>query len=182
MAPRHPVAAAGVLAAHALAYGLTGTTAGSVHAYLAHAPQVVAVLASIGLVGLAVQERSFGRLPLWPFALVGPLGFICPGARRASRPHGRAAVPPDDAAFPVGLVLQLPVALLCVSSPGALPGHCWRQRCADQRPWERRGCLCRHAVVPAAAADRPRATVGRRRRSSRPEPTRRAVLRGSDEE
>ncbi len=109
-----PVAAAGVLGAHALAYGLTGTTAASVHAYLGHVPQVVAVLASIGLVGLAVQERSFGRLPLWPFALVGPLGFTCQEHVERLAHTGELPFLLTTPSFAVGLVLQLPVAVLCV--------------------------------------------------------------------
>jgi hypothetical protein len=60
-----PVAAAGVLATHALAYRLTGTHPGPVHEYLAHVPQVVFVLASLAVVGLAFQERSLSRFSAW---------------------------------------------------------------------------------------------------------------------
>ena len=59
-----PVSAAGILAAHAVAYALTGTEPGAIHGYLAHAPHAVAVLATIGLVGLALQERGVGRRSL----------------------------------------------------------------------------------------------------------------------
>ena len=94
--------------------GLTGTTAASVHAYLGHVPQVVAVLASVGLVGLAVQERSFGRLPLWPFALVGPLGFTCQEHVERLAHTGELPFLLTTPSFAVGLVLQLPVAVFCV--------------------------------------------------------------------
>jgi hypothetical protein len=107
-----PVAAAGVLAAHAVAYLLTGTAAGPLHAYLDHAPQVVAVLASLGLVGVAVQERS-RRPPVFVFAFLAPVGFAC-------QEHVERLVHTGDLpwllttpTFLVGLLLQVPVALLC---------------------------------------------------------------------
>ena len=70
-----PVAAAGVLAAHALAYRLTAAQPGPTHEYLAHVPQVVVVLASIALLGLAVQERSLSRFSARWVAPLAPLGF-----------------------------------------------------------------------------------------------------------
>ena len=107
-----PLAAAGVLAAHAVAYRLTGAEARSLHAYLDHAPQVVAVLASLGLVGLAVQQRS-RRPPVLAFAVLAPVGFAC-------QEHVERLVHTGDLpwllttpTFLVGLLLQLPVALLC---------------------------------------------------------------------
>ena len=146
------MAAAGVLGAHALAYGLTGTTAGSVHAYLAHVPQVVAVLASIGLVGLAVQERSFGRLPLWPFALVGPLGFTCQEHVERLAHTGELPFVLTTPSFAVGLVLQVPVALLCVGVArrvaGALVGVRGAQTALDGRGVAASAVT---SVVPAAA-------------------------------
>ena len=83
-----PVAGVGILAAHELAYRLTATRGGSIHEYLAHAPQLLAVLASLGLVGLAVQERSVGQAPTWALALVGTPRLHLPGACRAPRAHG----------------------------------------------------------------------------------------------
>ena len=70
-----PVAAAGVLAAHGLAYRLTGTPSGAVHAYLDHGPQVVAVLATVALLGLALQDRSLWAASSWWVAPLAPLGF-----------------------------------------------------------------------------------------------------------
>jgi hypothetical protein len=109
-----PVSAAGILAGHAVAYALTGTDPGATHAYLAHAPQVVAVLATIGLVGLALQERGVGRRSFASFALLAPLGF-------ASQEHLERLVHTGELpwllttpAFLVGVALQVPVALLCV--------------------------------------------------------------------
>jgi hypothetical protein len=154
-----PVAATGVLGAHAVSYWLTGTTAGSIHAYLGHVPQVVAVLASIGLVGLAVQERSFGRLPLWPFALVGPLGFTCQEHVERLAHTGELPFLLTTPSFAVGLVLQLPVALLCVRVARHVAGALVGARGA-------RAALLGEAWLPLPSrpssqprqADRPRAT------------------------
>ena len=72
-----PIAAAGVLAAHAVAYALTGTDPGPEHEYLGHAPQVVGLLASLALLGLALQERSLRpRSTRW-FTPVAPIAFVC---------------------------------------------------------------------------------------------------------
>jgi hypothetical protein len=109
-----PVAAAGILAAHALAYQLTGTATGPVHAYLAHAPQVIGVLATIGLVGLALQQRNLGRPTAWVFAILAPLGYV--GQEHVERLLHTGELPwlLSTPTFLVGLALQVPVALLCV--------------------------------------------------------------------
>ncbi len=109
-----PVAAAGILAAHALAYALTGTAAGSLHDYLGHAPQVVGVLASLGLVGLALQERSAGRPPAWAYAILAPLGFTCQEHVERLLHTGELPWLLTTPAFLLGLALQVPVALVCV--------------------------------------------------------------------
>jgi hypothetical protein len=109
-----PLAAAGVLAAHAVAYALTGTEPGAVHAYLAHGPQVVAVLATIGLVALALQQRDLGRGSFAGFAVSAPLGFACQEHLERLVHTGELPWLLTTPAFLVGLALQVPVALLCV--------------------------------------------------------------------
>lgn len=109
-----PVSAAGILSAHALAYALTGTGPGAIHGYLAHAPQVVAVLATIGLTGLAIQERGRGRPSFASFALLAPLGFACQEHVERLAHTGELPWLLTTPAFLVGLALQVPVALLCV--------------------------------------------------------------------
>lgn len=109
-----PVAAAGILAAHALAYSVTGTEPGALHGYLDHAPQVVAILATIGLVGLALQERGLGRGSLWFAAVLAPLGFACQEHLERLVHTGELPWLLTTPAFLVGLALQVPVALLCV--------------------------------------------------------------------
>jgi hypothetical protein len=107
-----PLAAAGILAAHAVAYRLTGASAGAAHAYLQHAPQVVAVLASLGLVGLAVQERS-RRPPAWGFTLLAPIGFACQEHVERLAHTGDVPWLLTTPPFLLGLLLQVPVAVLC---------------------------------------------------------------------
>jgi hypothetical protein len=109
-----PVAAVGILAAHALAYALTGEEPGALHAYLAHGPQVVGVLATIGLVGLALQERDLGRGSVVGFALVAPLGFACQEHVERLVHTGELPWLLTTPTFVVGLALQVPVALFCV--------------------------------------------------------------------
>ena len=109
-----PLAAAGSLAAHAAAYSLTGTPTGSVHAYLDHVPQIAAVLATIGLVGLAVQQRSVGSRSIGAFALAAPAGFVCQEHVERLVHTGELPWLLTTPSFLVGLALQAPVALLCV--------------------------------------------------------------------
>ena len=110
-----PVSAAGILAAHALAYALTGTDPGALHGYLAHAPQVVAVLATIGLLALALQERGVGRRSFASFALLAPLGFACQEHLERFAHTGEVPWLVTTPGFIVGLALQVPVAILCVA-------------------------------------------------------------------
>jgi hypothetical protein len=117
-----PVAAAGILVAHALAYRLTGTAPGRVHGYLEHAPQMLAILATIGLVGLAFQERSRGRRSPWAFALVAPLGFVAQEHVERLAHTGELPWLFTTPTFLLGLALQVPVALLCVLAARRLAG------------------------------------------------------------
>jgi hypothetical protein len=109
-----PLAAAGVLVAHAAAYRLTGTPTGSLHAYLDHVPQVVAVLATIGLVGLALQQRSVGSRSIRAFALAAPAAFVCQEHVERLLHTGELPWLLTTPSFLVGLALQVPVAVLCV--------------------------------------------------------------------
>jgi len=134
-----PLAAAGILGAHAAAYRLTGTERGSVHAYLGHVPQVLAVLATIGLVGLASQQRGFGSRSLWSFGLVAPLGFACQEHLERLAHTGELPWLLTTPAFLVGLVLQIPVAILCVAVarrvPGTLANRCRVRTSATGEAW-----------------------------------------------
>ena len=109
-----PIAAAGVLVTHALAYRLTGARMGQVHEYLAHAPQVVFLLASLALLGLALQERSLNGASVWWFAPLAPLGFAAQEHVERLAHTGELPWLLTSPTFLLGLALQLPVALVCV--------------------------------------------------------------------
>lgn len=109
-----PVAAAGVLLTHALAYHLTGARPGPVHEYLAHVPQVVFVLATLALAGLAVQERSLSRFSAWWVAPLAPLGFTVQEHVERLLHTGQLPFLLTSPTFLLGLALQLPVAAVCV--------------------------------------------------------------------
>lgn len=110
-----PLAAAGVLVGHALAYALTGADPGPPHEYLDHVPQVLAVLSSLGLASLAFQQRRVGTPSALPFALVAVVGFA--GQEHVERLAHTGQMPwlLTDPTFVVGVVLQIPVALVCLA-------------------------------------------------------------------
>jgi len=109
-----PIAAAGVLTAHALAYAATGTAAGPEHDYLDHAPQVVGLLVSFALLGLAVQERSLRPFSARWVAPLAPLAFVCQEHLERLVHTGELPWLLTTPSFLVGLVFQLPVAVACV--------------------------------------------------------------------
>lgn len=129
-----PLAAVGVIAAHGLAYRLTGTGSGAQHDYLEHVPQVVAVLATIGLVGLALQERSVSRHSAWWFVPLAPLGFACQEHVERLVHSGHLPWLLTTPVFLLGLVLQLPVALTCVLVVRRLAGSLAGRRRAGRTP------------------------------------------------
>jgi hypothetical protein len=102
--------AAGVLVAHAVAYRVTGTAPGDLHGYLAHAPQLVAVIVTIALGALALSSRS-PRTRLWPFPALALLGFVAQEHVERLLHTGQLPWLGSHPAFLVGLALQLPVAL-----------------------------------------------------------------------
>jgi hypothetical protein len=154
-----PLAAAGLLATHALAYELTGTSAGAVHGYLAHAPQVVGVLATLSLVGLALQQRSVGRLSAWSFALLAPLGFACQEHLERLAHTGELPWLLTTPAFLLGLAMQVPIAVACVlvarRVAGTLTGV---RRARPASPGEARLPLPARPTSRPRVVYRPRAT------------------------
>jgi hypothetical protein len=110
-----PVAAAGVLATHELAYGLTRSPLGHTHDYLAHVPQVVVVVASLALLGLGLQDRSLSRLSPWWVAPLAPVGFTCQEHLERLVHTGEVPFLLTSPTFLLGLALQAPVAIACVA-------------------------------------------------------------------
>lgn len=104
-----PFAAASILAGHAAAYALTGASPGGVHGYLEHAPQVVAVLVLLGLLGLAHAGRA--RTPSHaPVAALAVAGFACQEHLERFAHTGQAPFLLGSPTFLLGLALQLPFA------------------------------------------------------------------------
>jgi hypothetical protein len=105
-----PIVAGGVLVAHALAYRLTATPTEPLHGYLDHSPQVLLVAGLIGLaVGLATHRASVAA---WPFAVAAPAAFAVQEHTERLLHTGELPWLLTSPVFLVGLILQIPVALL----------------------------------------------------------------------
>ena len=106
-----PLMAAGVLVAHVLAYRLTGTAPGPLHAYLEHSPQLLLVLAIAGLAfgGLAARLRIPAA---WPFPVAALATFVVQEHVERFAHGGDVPWLLDSRVFLAGLFLQLPVALV----------------------------------------------------------------------
>ena len=104
-----PFAAASVLAGHAIAYRLTGTPLGDLHGYLAHAPQVVLVLATLALVGLAADSRARRHSPV-PLASLATLAFVAQEHLERLAHTGQLPFLLTSPALWLGIALQLPLA------------------------------------------------------------------------
>jgi hypothetical protein len=106
-----PVVLAGVFVAHSLAYRLTGTHSAPLHSYLAHAPQVLVVLAVAGLVTAGVGAR-LDAPPARAFPLAALATFVVQEHVERLVHGGEPLSLFVSPAFIVGLALQLPVALV----------------------------------------------------------------------
>jgi hypothetical protein len=109
-----PVALAGCLAAHIVAYALASPSAGAhvSHGYLQHLPLVAGAALAVVLgaaLRYALRGRAGTRPPAWLFAALPPAAF-------ALQEHlERLAAPAlllGDPTFLLGLALQLPFGLL----------------------------------------------------------------------
>ncbi len=104
------LATLGILAAHELAYALTGTPAGDMHAYLDHLPQITLVLAILSVAGAAMVGRR-ATVALWPFPTVALLGFVVQEHVERLQHTGSVPFLLDKPVFLVGMALQCIVAL-----------------------------------------------------------------------
>jgi len=112
-----PLAAAGWLAAHSLAYTLVAPH--DHHGGLAAAPILIACAITV-LLAVAIHDglrrAAPARVPNWPVALLPPLGFTIQEhlerlIERNELPLGTVLEP----VFLVGIALQLPVALIVLA-------------------------------------------------------------------
>lgn len=106
-----PVIAAGVLASHALAYRLTSTPNGPFHEYLAHAPQVLLLLAlaALALAGFGPRRDA---PPAWAFPVVAVATFVAQEHVERLVHDGGVPMLLTTGVFLAGLALQVPVALV----------------------------------------------------------------------
>jgi hypothetical protein len=105
-----PLTAAGVVCAHSVAYTTLEEPLGGTHAYLEHAPQLLAVLVTVALAALVFETRGATR-PAWPFAAFALAAF-------SAQEHAERLVHTGDLpwlatrpVFLLGLALQVPFAL-----------------------------------------------------------------------
>ena len=105
-----PFVAASVLVGHAIAYRVTGTPVGDVHGYLAHAPQVALVLATLALLALATDARARRRSPV-PLASLAILAFIAQEHLERLIHTGDLPFLLTSPALWVGLALQVPLTV-----------------------------------------------------------------------
>jgi len=103
-----PAAAGGVLAAHAAAYALAGDGASASHGYLPLAQALVCALLALGLGAATASARSgpLARPGAIAFAVAPPLAFLLQETAE------RGFAPPFERVVLLGLLLQLPFALL----------------------------------------------------------------------
>jgi uncharacterized membrane protein len=106
-----PFAAASVVLGHAIAYGVTGTPTGGMHDYLAHAPQIVFVLASLAVLGLAADSRARRHSPL-PLATLGIGAFVAQEHLERLIHTGHVPFLLASPVLWVGIALQLPLAVV----------------------------------------------------------------------
>jgi hypothetical protein len=114
-----PLAGAGVLVGHDLTYRLVGRADPALHDYLAHAPQLVAILAMVGLLGLAVDQRAV-RVGTTRFAFLGMGVFALQEHVERFVHTGTVPFILTDRTFLLGLLLQIPIGLACVAVAKAL--------------------------------------------------------------
>ena len=125
-----PVAAAGVLIGHGLAYRLTSTPTDPFHAYLEHAPQVLLILTVAGVILAALGTRT-NAPPARAFPLVGLTTFVLQEHIERLVHGGGVPMLLTSPAFVVGLALQIPVALVAWALARWLLGLCRRRRPPD---------------------------------------------------
>jgi hypothetical protein len=104
-----PFAAASVVLGHAIAYRATGMPADNLHGYLEHAPQVVLILATIALVGLAGDSRARRRSPV-PLASVGAVAFVTQEHLERLIHTGHLPFLLASPVLWLGIALQIPLA------------------------------------------------------------------------
>jgi hypothetical protein len=105
-----PFAAASVLLGHWIAYGVVGDPSDDLHGYLAHAPQVVLVLATLALLGLATDARV-RRRSMAPLAGLATVAFVVQEHLERLIHTGELPFLLTSPVLWLGIVLQIPIGL-----------------------------------------------------------------------
>ena len=103
-----PFAATSVLLGHWIAYRVVGDPSEELHGYLAHAPQVVLVLATLALLGLASDARARRSSPI-PLAGLAIVAFVVQEHLERLIHTGELPVLLTSPVLWLGIVLQLPI-------------------------------------------------------------------------
>jgi hypothetical protein len=145
----------GLLAGHDIAYRLTGVEAAGLHAYLAHAPQLLLVLALPAAL-LAVSGTRGAPVRPAGFALLGSSAYVAMEHLEVVA-HGGVPWLLESPVFWLGLALQLPFALAAWWIARALVRLEARRAGASRlpTPWLTL-VLPRVSVAPASVPARPR--------------------------
>lgn len=106
-----PFAAASVLTGHAIAYRAVGMRAGDLHSYLAHAPQIVLILATVALLGLAADSRARRTSPV-PLASLAIVAFVVQEHLERLIHTGQIPFLLTSPVLWLGIVLQIPLAVV----------------------------------------------------------------------
>ena len=137
-----PFAGVSVLVGHWAAYRLAGIPDDGLHEYLRHAPQLVAILATLGLVGLACDARARRSSPV-PVALLGAIAFAAQEHVERLVHTGHLPFLLTSPVFLIGIALQLPLAVLIWVAARSVAG--------GLRPRRRRPAPCL-ALLPLVLA------------------------------
>jgi hypothetical protein len=105
-----PFAAASVLLGHSIAYGVVGDPTDDLHGYMAHAPQVVLVLATFAVLGLATDARARRHSPV-PLASLAIVGFVVQEHLERLIHTGELPFLLTSPVLWLGIVLQLPIGV-----------------------------------------------------------------------
>ena len=105
-----PFAAASVLIGHGVAYRVTGAPADGLHGYLAHAPQIVLILSTLALLGLAADARARRSSPL-SLALLAIGAFVAQEHLERLVHTGEVPFLLTSPALWIGIALQLPLTI-----------------------------------------------------------------------
>ena len=106
-----PFAAASVLLGHAIAYWALSMPVDDLHGYLAHAPQVVFILATLALLGLALDARARRQSPA-PLASLAIVAFVTQEHLERLIHTGHLPFLLTAPVLWLGIALQLPLAFL----------------------------------------------------------------------